>query len=132
MPELVYKGRADRREFSAADLKKLGVEGGKKTTFNRGEAVEVDAAVAETLMERYPKDFAEPEDAPREMAAAEDDEDVMTDEDVTADGGRRSTSDGTGGPSGTASTAGSTTTGGSTRTSGSRRTRGGGSTGTTV
>lgn len=37
-----YTGTSDFRELGAADFKKFGVEGGRKTTFAQDEATEVD------------------------------------------------------------------------------------------
>lgn len=127
MPNLTYTGRADVREFTAADFKRLGVEDAKKTTFHNGEAVEVDEAVAEVLIGSYPDDFSTDEVEDGGTARA------LTDTDVTEQGGRRTTSGGTGGPTGTASTAGDAGTGAGTGGTGGRgrgSTRGGGSTAT--
>lgn len=46
-----FTGRDDSRTLSANDLKKAGVEGFTKTTFARGEAVEVEREVAQALVE---------------------------------------------------------------------------------
>ncbi len=45
-----FTGREDLRILGAADLKKAGVEDFRQTTFAQGEAVEVEANVAEALL----------------------------------------------------------------------------------
>lgn len=49
--EIKYSDRSDARVLDADDLKRVGVEGFRKTMFPRGEAVEVDDAVGEMLLE---------------------------------------------------------------------------------
>lgn len=49
--KLRYKGTSDVRVLEAKDLDKLGVEGFRKTTFNRGETVEVPDEAAEQLLD---------------------------------------------------------------------------------
>lgn len=44
-----YTGRDDLRILDASDLKKAGVEGFSKTSFARGQAVEVEKEVADAL-----------------------------------------------------------------------------------
>lgn len=51
MTQIVYKGTSDYRELSAEDLKKANVEGFRKTSFAKGEPVEVDDAVATALVD---------------------------------------------------------------------------------
>lgn len=64
MREVVFTGApgslTDARELSAPDLKKVGVEGFSKTTFRRGEVVEVEDDVADALVnnDEYFGDFA--------------------------------------------------------------------------
>jgi hypothetical protein len=48
---IAYTGRADIRVLNAEDLKRLGVEGFRKTEFKRNQEVEVDAEVAKALTE---------------------------------------------------------------------------------
>lgn len=79
MTNIVYKGKADRRVLSAADLKSHGVEF-TKTTFNRGEAQEVDEAVAEVLISN-PKIFGK-----FELADAKQPELTMPASDITPSG----------------------------------------------
>ena len=51
--EIKYSDRSDARVLDADDLKRVGVEGFRKTMFPRGEAVEVDDAVGEMLLEAH-------------------------------------------------------------------------------
>jgi len=53
---VMYKGPSDFQEFSAADLKKAGIEDGKKVRFANGEPTEVDDAVGQKLVSTDPED----------------------------------------------------------------------------
>jgi hypothetical protein len=49
MAHVAYRGPSDSRTLTAADMKKLGVEDFTKTTFQKGENVEVPDKAAEVL-----------------------------------------------------------------------------------
>lgn len=65
-----YNGPSHFRVLDAADLKKVGVEGFKKTSFPRGEEVEVDEAVAKGLDELVPGEFSVVKDEPKPATPA--------------------------------------------------------------
>lgn len=76
MAKVTYNQRGfDARELSSADLAQHGVEGFKKQTFRAGEAVEVDDAVAELLVNN-PDVFGSFEFAKGKDVEAEDAEDA--------------------------------------------------------
>lgn len=54
-----YTGDSDSYELDAADFKKGGVEGARKTRFPRGEPVEVEDEVGQLLTESEEGPFAE-------------------------------------------------------------------------
>lgn len=51
MTFVVYNGPHDAMELGSADLKKAGVEGFSKSTFEQGSPYEVDEEVAQALTE---------------------------------------------------------------------------------
>lgn len=51
MKHVVYHGPANRREISAADFSKAGVEVNKDYTFFKGQPLEVNEEVAKALLE---------------------------------------------------------------------------------
>jgi hypothetical protein len=71
-----YVGASDFRELTAADFKKAGVEG-RKTTFNKGQSITVDADVADALTsnELFAGEFKEVEEDEAEV-------DHLTEEDL--------------------------------------------------
>lgn len=75
MRTIKYTGTSDAQTFDAEDMKKEGVEGFKKTTFRKGEPVEVDDAVAEQLLGKEgifgPYSFEEVEEADTEGTSGE-------------------------------------------------------------
>jgi hypothetical protein len=72
-----YTGTADFKSFTAADLKKGGVEDEKKITFIPDEIIEVSDALGEALtapdglFATDPFEVVEPEDVPEAEAKAE-------------------------------------------------------------
>ena len=50
MATVIYRGKADIRVLSANDLKRVGVEGFRKTEFHNGEPIEVSSEVAKVLV----------------------------------------------------------------------------------
>lgn len=72
MARIKYTGRADVRVLDADDLKKADVEGFRKTSFARGEAVEVDDAVATLLTDSESFDVFGKFEAVSEDEPAED------------------------------------------------------------
>lgn len=74
MARIKYVGTSDFRELAAEDLAKAGVEGFRKTSFARGEYVEVSEEVATALIEEtdlFDEDFEEetPEEAAKREAS---------------------------------------------------------------
>lgn len=54
-----YNGPSDFQEFDAADLKKSGVEGFRKTSFAKGVPVEVDDEVGAVLVSKDDEIFGD-------------------------------------------------------------------------
>lgn len=50
--KVVYTGTSDVQQFGADDFKKADIDGQKKLTFNRGEAVEVSDEVGQALVSK--------------------------------------------------------------------------------
>lgn len=72
MAHVRYKGFADVRELTAADMQHLGVEGFSKTRFNRFEATEVDKNFVEALVNTGEFEEVSDEDAKAEAEAPAD------------------------------------------------------------
>jgi len=79
--EIKYTDSSDARVLDADDLKKAGVEGFRKTMFQRGESVEVDDAVGDALLaapeifgkfERVERDAPSDDEAKATKASAKD------------------------------------------------------------
>lgn len=83
-----YVGFADVREITASDLKKLGVEGGKKQSFAKGEPVEVSDEVGQALLEKsaFEGEFQEVADPEEARAQAAEERDRLTEQDLVGTG----------------------------------------------
>jgi hypothetical protein len=67
--KVIYNGPSHFRELGAVDLKKVGVEGFRATSFPRGEEVEVDETVAKGLEELVPGEFTVVKEEPKQQAS---------------------------------------------------------------
>jgi hypothetical protein len=76
--KIIYDGTADFQEYGAADFKKEDIEG-KKVVFPKGEAVEVDDAVGELLLNPEGTVFAGVQ-----FKAAEEDDEALSPEEAKA------------------------------------------------
>lgn len=94
-----YVGQADVRELSAADFKRVGVEGGKKLTFRRNEPVEVDDALLESLVGHtaFEGEFQQVDDpAEAQRLADESNAGQLTEKDLVGNEADSGTSNNTG------------------------------------
>lgn len=81
MAHIKYTGTSHFRELLAADFKRLGVEGQKKTVWARGEVLEVPDEVAEVLIDSLGDEFDlvdddETDEAPEPMTDRANEDEV--------------------------------------------------------